>query len=67
MRLHHVKLQIIVPYGNANAQNHFAEQGEEYTYCGRKCYGWSVVRDAELKTDIDSPYTCKRCVNALLA
>lgn len=57
----HPTLEIIVPYGNARAQNHLAERGDYLTYCGRDRYGWSVVRRADLTTDLDSPYTCKHC------
>jgi hypothetical protein len=60
------KLEIVVPYGNAYGQNHFSDKGEYLTYCGRNREAWSVVRDAELKTDLDSPYTCQRCRKAFL-
>jgi hypothetical protein len=56
-------IQILVPYGNAYGANHLAAQGGERTFCGRNRYGWSVVREFE-DGDLDSAYTCKRCVKA---
>jgi hypothetical protein len=56
-------LKIVVPYGRANAQNHFAYgTGEgDATLCGRECYGWSFVRPFE-GADMESAYTCKGCI-----
>lgn len=56
-------IQIVVPYGNAYGSNHMAVQGGEKTFCGRNRYGWSVCREFE-DSDMDSAYTCKRCVAA---
>jgi hypothetical protein len=58
-------LKIIIPYGSARAQNHFAYGNEEgdVTLCGRECYGWSVARPFS-GSDMDSAYSCKRCVRA---
>lgn len=61
----HPTLEIVVPYGNARAQNHLAERNEERTFCGRERYGWSFVRMADLTADLDSPYTCKRCAKVV--
>jgi hypothetical protein len=57
------KLIILVPYGNGYAQNHFAYgNGEgDVTLCGRNCYGWSIARDFA-GSDMDSAYSCKRCI-----
>jgi hypothetical protein len=62
----HPNLEIVIPYGNAYAQNHLVQHLEERTLCGRERYGWSVVRKADLTTDLESPYTCKRCAKQVV-
>ena len=62
----HPTIEIVVPYGARNAASHLAERGDYATYCGRNREGWSVVGPAHLPTALDSPWTCKRCVAALL-
>lgn len=59
-------LQVVIPYGNARAQNHFAYGNKfgDVTLCGRDCYGWSVARQFE-GADVDSAYSCQRCVKGL--
>jgi hypothetical protein len=59
-------MQIVIPYGRADAQNHFAHGNKkgDTTLCGRDCYGWSIAR-AFTGADVNSAYSCKRCVRAL--
>lgn len=58
-------LKIIIPYGRANAQLHFAYgKGEgDVTLCRRDCFGWSIVRPFAT-SDLEDPYSCKACVRA---
>jgi hypothetical protein len=57
-------LIVVIPYGNANAQVHFAYgNGEgDVTKCGRDCYGWSLAGRNVEPSDLTSVYTCKRCI-----
>jgi hypothetical protein len=56
-------LKIVIPYGHANAQLHFAygNKDGDVTLCGRNCYGWSIARNFS-GSDMDSAYSCARCV-----
>lgn len=58
-------VELVVPYGNPNAQTHMRLAGEYITFCGRACEGWSVV-DTPLSTAVDSAFTCKRCLKAMV-
>lgn len=66
VNLHQPRMLIVIPYGNANAQNHFAYgNGEgDVTMCGRECYGWSVARDFA-GSDMESAFSCKRCIEGM--
>jgi hypothetical protein len=62
------ELRVLIPYGRATAQHHFAHGNKEgdTTLCGRNCYGWSDIRAFE-GSDAESAYSCKHCLKALLS
>lgn len=50
----------VIPYGNANAQNHIARPSGEKTLCGVSCEGWTLSGDVSQRM-LDSVYCCTRC------
>lgn len=48
----------IIPYRNGSAQTHIRFKGDWRTFCGKDCEHWVPTE----MPDLDSSYTCKRCV-----
>lgn len=53
-------IEVVAPYGNANAAYHFRLKADYLTFCGRNCESW-IVLETTFSEAIDDPYTCKRC------
>lgn len=60
----HPTLRLVASYNSEHVQ-HFAEKGEADTLCGRNRENWMDMRPADLTTDLDSAYTCKRCARVV--
>ena len=60
----HPTLELVASYNSVDTQ-HFSERGEADTLCGRNRENWMVCRRADLTADLDSAFTCKRCVRAI--
>ena len=58
------ELEVVLPYGNGAALQHFRFEGDYKTFCGRKCEGWTVASMTVMKA-VASFYTCKHCLKAL--
>jgi hypothetical protein len=54
--------------GKYGGVQHLGYSSEDYTLCGRERGGaWMDMRAADLRTDLDSAWTCKRCVRAVVS
>jgi hypothetical protein len=52
--------QLVFGYKSGETR-HLAEPNGYDTLCGLNREDWSIARNAELRTDIDAPFLCKRC------
>ncbi len=66
--MEHPTLELVASY-NDNSQyggtQHFSEHGDYRTLCGRNRENWMVLRKADLTSDIENAWTCKRCIKKL--
>lgn len=60
-------LELVCSYNSPLDTQHFSYKGEYLTICGLNRENYMILREADLKQDLDSAYTCKRCAKKILA
>lgn len=58
-------LNVVASYKTRSDIEHLQYDDCEEALCGRNTNGWMTLHPADLRIQLTSPYTCKRCLKAL--